>query len=188
MEIEGLEGLAGTDLIQDTFLFKSLNFNQTLALSGLCKKERRKKGDVIIEENALGQALYLVETGQVKVLKGEGKSQEELAILGRGQLFGEMSLVEDDLTSASVVAATEVDLLVIHRAEFERLLANDQTLALKVYKTFCNILSERLRRTSEELTSLKARLPGKEPVSVVGAVQSYKKVPMPKPKKKGKKV
>lgn len=158
MEIEGLENLAGTDLIQDTFLFQLLNFNETMALAGLCRRERRKNGEIIIEENSLGEALYLVENGRVRVLKGEGKEQEELAVLGRGELFGEMSLIEDELTSASVAADGDVELLVIKRAEFEELLAKDQTLALKVYKAFCNTLSERLRRTSEELTQLKARL------------------------------
>jgi CRP/FNR family cyclic AMP-dependent transcriptional regulator len=158
MNIEGLEEVAGTDLIQDTFLFKLLNFDQTMALARLCRRERLERGDVIIEENALGQALYLIEKGRVKVYKGEGDSREELAVLGRGELFGEMSLIEDDLTSASVVADGEVDLLIIRREDFEGLMEGDRELALRVYKTFCHILSERLRKTSEEFSSLKAEV------------------------------
>jgi CRP/FNR family transcriptional regulator, cyclic AMP receptor protein len=151
MALDVFEGSPGAELLQDTFLFRNLNFGEAQALSRLCHNERRKKGEVVIEEGSLGQALYLVRSGQVKVLKGEGAQTEELAELGPSELFGEMSLIEDALTSASVVAATEVELLVIQRADFEDLLGQNASLALKIYKSFCRTLSERLRRTSSDL-------------------------------------
>jgi len=67
MEIDGLSGLEGTDLIQKTFLFQLLNFDETLALANLFQRQNVKKGETIIEENALGQALYLVQSGRVGV-------------------------------------------------------------------------------------------------------------------------
>jgi CRP-like cAMP-binding protein len=157
MKIEGIEGLVGADLIQDTFLFKHLGFDETLSLSGLCIKEKAKKGEEIIAEGSLGQGLYLIEKGSVKVCKkGKGKV-EEIAKLGRGELFGEMSLIEDQLTSASVIATTNVGLIVIKREDFENLISKNSEIAFKVYKAFCLTLSDRLRKTSEELTHLKAR-------------------------------
>jgi CRP-like cAMP-binding protein len=158
MEIEGLEGLVGTELIQDTFLFQFLDFDETVALAGLICKDARKKGEAIINEGSLGEALYIIEKGSVKVFKGEGDSKEELAVLKKGELFGEMSLIEDALTSASVVADTDVALLVIKREEFDSLLNENRDVALKIYKTFCLTLSERLRRTSEELSKLKFKM------------------------------
>lgn len=159
MEIEGLSGLEGTDLIQKTFLFRLLNFDETLAMANLFKRESREAGEVIIEEGSLGQALYLVQEGRVKVFKGESHSREEIADLGPGELFGEMSLIENELTSASVVAAQPTTLLTIKRPDFENLLDRDKNIALKIYRTFCNTLSERLRRTSQELSDLKAVTP-----------------------------
>ena len=157
MKIEGIEGLAGTDLIQDTFLFKHLGFDETILLSELCVKEKVKKGEKIIEEGALGQGLYLVENGSVKVCKEENGKIEEIAKLGRGELFGEMSLIEDQLTSASVEAATNVGLIVIKREDFEELINKNSEIAFKVYKAFCLTLSDRLRKTSEELIHLKTK-------------------------------
>jgi len=151
MALDVFEGSPGSEMLQDTFLFRNLNFGEAQAVSRLSHYERRKKGEVIIEEGSLGQALYLVQSGQVQVLKGEGAKTEELAELGPSELFGEMSLIDDALTSASVVAATDVELLVIKRADFENLLSQNESLALKVYKSFCRTLSERLRRTSSEL-------------------------------------
>ncbi len=161
MEIEGLKGLEGTDMLQETFLFKYLNFDESVSLARLFKKERMSKGYLIIEEGALGRALYLVEQGKVCVFKGEDDSREDLAVLGRGEIFGEMSLIEDQLTSASVEAQTNAELLVITRKSLEKLMEDDKDLAQKIYKTFCHTLSERLRRTSEELFRLKAEKEGK---------------------------
>jgi len=151
MALNVFEGSAGSEMLQDTFLFRNLNFGEAQALSGLCHYERRRQGEVLIEEGGLGQALFVIQSGHVKVLKGEGKQAEELAVLGPSELFGEMSLIEDSLTSASVVADTDVELLVIRRLDFEKLLSENESLALKVYKSFCRTLSERLRRTSTEL-------------------------------------
>ena len=147
MEIEGMEGLQGTDLIQDTFLFK---------------RERRRPGEIIIEEGELGQALYIIEQGSVEVLKGEEGARNRIAVLSRGELFGEMSLIEDELTSATVAAGSEVELLVIRKSDFLGLLEQNPEIALKVYQTFCHILSERLRKTSGELSELKTGLRKRE--------------------------
>jgi extracellular factor (EF) 3-hydroxypalmitic acid methyl ester biosynthesis protein len=75
-------------------------------------------------------------------------------VLGRleeGGLFGEMSLVDDLLTSAQVVADTEVELVVLPRRPFEDLLAADAALAVKVYRAFCRTLTERLRHANDLL-------------------------------------
>ena len=151
MALDVFEGSPGSEMLQDTFLFRNLNFGEAQALSRLSHYERRRKGEVIIEEGSLGQALYLIQSGQVRVLKGEGTGAEELAELGPSELFGEMSLIDDSFTSASVVAGTDLELLVIKRQDFEKLLSENESLALKVYKSFCRTLSERLRRTSSEL-------------------------------------
>ncbi|MFO8058104.1 MAG: cyclic nucleotide-binding domain-containing protein [bacterium] len=190
MEIEALEGLKGTDLIQDTFLFQLLNFDETLSLAGLFRKEKRAKGETIIEEGELGRALYIIEQGKVKVIKGEAGFTEELATLDRGELFGEMSLIEDELTSASVVALTGVTLLVIDRQDFEKLVEENREIAFKVYKIFCHVLSERLRRTSRELSALKAeraatkKSGAKKPGAKKGSGSSGGKKPFKKTAKK----
>jgi len=146
------EGDTGaTDLLQEIFLFRNLDFNEARALIDICHSEHRSAGDRIIEENAVGQALYLIKEGEVQVYKGDGDKSLLLATLKRGEMFGEMSLIEDSLTSANVSADTEVELVVIHRPEFEELLTQNETLALKIYRSFCKVLSERLRRTSNAL-------------------------------------
>lgn len=146
------EGDSGaTDLLQKIFIFRNLDFNEANALLEICHPEHRSKGDLIIEENAVGQALYLIKEGSVRVYKDPEEAGKNLAVLGQGEMFGEMSLIEDSLTSANVKAESNVELEVIHRSDFEKLLAQNEALALKIYKSFCTALSERLRKTSGDL-------------------------------------
>ncbi len=174
MAIEEFEEIVGSELIQDTFLFKNLNFSEAQSLARICQREPHRPGTVVIEESALGHALYLIEQGEVKVVKGEGKDQLEVARLKRGELFGEMILIENELTSASVIALTDLTLLVIHRAAFEDLLEDNEKLALKIYKSFCRTLSERLRKTTVELSRFR-QLAGGKPAAA-GSGSKAKKV------------
>jgi len=146
------QGDAGaTALLQKIFLFKNLDFNEANALLEICHTENRAKGDLLIAENSVGQALYLIKNGHARVYKGAEDKGEAIAMLGEGELFGEMSLIEDSLTSANVIAESDIDLVVIHREDFERLLSQNEGFALKIYKSFCRVLSERLRKTTGDL-------------------------------------
>ena len=146
---EGDSGAA--NILQDIFLFRYLDFEEARELLDICYSEHRPAGEKIIEENSVGQALYLIKKGKVRVYKGGKGAGRPLATLGPGDMFGEMSLIEDALTSANVASETEVELIVIHRSEFEQVLSRNQVLALKVYKSFCKVLSERLRKATTRI-------------------------------------
>ena len=144
----------GAELLQRVPLFRTLGFTETLELSGICHLERKPDGTVIIEQDSLGQALYLLKEGSATVRRRDPESgaQLDLATLGRGELFGEMSLIDDHLASAEVVASGSVELVVIPRKKFETLLAGNDRLAVKVYRCFCTALSDRLRRANQRLS------------------------------------
>ena len=156
-KLDVFEGMEGSELIQDTFLFKQLSFDETAKLAGHFKEKKYAAGDRIIEENALGDALYVIKKGKVKVTKSDGKKERVLVELGEGELVGEMSLIEAQLTSASVVAKGKVEALVLSRADLDRMMKESPGFALKVYKAFCHVLSDRLRRTSQELFELREK-------------------------------
>jgi CRP/FNR family transcriptional regulator len=154
-KLDVFEGMEGSDLIQDTFLFKQLAFDEAAKLAGHFKERKYGAGDHIIEENALGDGLYIIKKGKVKVVKSDGKGEQLLVELGEGELVGEMSLIEAQLTSASVVAKGKVECLVLSRSDLDRMMKDSPAFALKVYVAFCHVLSERLRRTSQELFELR---------------------------------
>ncbi len=148
----------GADLLQRVPLFRTLGFSETVRLAQLSHLERRDDGHLIVHQDSLGQALYVIRSGAAVVRRRDpitGRPQE-LATLSAGELFGEMSLIDDQLASADVVAKGPVELVVIPREKFEALLASDVGLAVRIYRSFCTALSERLRKTNQKMAELSA--------------------------------
>ncbi len=156
-KLDLLEGMEGSDLVQETFLFRELGFDETAKLAGAFMKRTFADGAHIIEENAIGDALYIIQSGTVQIAKSDGGSERVLTELGKGELVGEMSLIEASLTSAMVKAKGPVECLVLAKRDLDAMMRDNADLALKVYKAFCHVLSERLRRTSQELFELQRK-------------------------------
>ncbi len=161
MELTGFGELDGVELLQKLPIFSRLTFDETARLASIVSKVEVPAGTVIIENDALGDALYVVQEGEAVVSRdrdGDGAhtSSEELGRLGPGELFGEMSLVDDLLTSARVTAGTTCKLLKMPRVDFELLLASDDRFAVKVFRAFCRSLSDRLRRANQQLAKSEA--------------------------------
>jgi CRP-like cAMP-binding protein len=148
VELVGFGGFEGVELLQKLHLFKKLTFEETTRLGSIIEYLDLPAESVVIEENALGNALYVIAKGEVRVTRD---SHEEVDRLKDGELFGEMSLIDDLLTSATVTTASPCRLLKMPRDRFEALLASDDKLAVKVYRSFCRTLSDRLRRTTRLL-------------------------------------
>ncbi len=152
----------GVDLLQRVPLFQKLGFSETMALSDICRIDEAQDGEIIIHQDSLGQALYILKEGAAVVRRRDPVTgaEKELAQLAQGELFGEMSLIDDQLASADVVAKGKVELLVIPRREFEKLLASNDKLAVKVYRCFCASLSDRLRKANAKLAEARAKAGG----------------------------
>ena len=161
LELTGFGEFEGVELLQKLHLFQKLTFDETTRLGSIIQYLDLPPDTIVIEENALGDALYVVAKGEVRVTRdanGDGTHDvsEEIGRLKDGDLFGEMSLIDDLLTSARVTTVGECRLLKMPRDKFEALLASDEKLGIKVFKSFCRTLSERLRKTTAMLAKTQA--------------------------------
>jgi CRP-like cAMP-binding protein len=161
LELTGFGEFEGVELLQKLHLFQKLTFDETTRLGKIIDYVDVPADTVVIEERSLGNALYVISKGECRVSR-ETKTDplhstsEEIGRLGEGDLFGEMSLIDDLLTSARVSTVGECRLLRLPRDRFEALLSSDEKLAVKVYRSFCHTLSERLRRTTTLLAQSQA--------------------------------
>ena len=146
-----LAGFEDAGLLQDSFLFRFLNFDESILLKTICHRRFYRAGSTIVDQDSVGDAMYVVASGEVEVRR----SGRTLATLDRGDLFGEMSLIDNDLTSASCTARTDTELLVLQREEYEGFLRQHPAMEIKIYKAFCSILSARLRQANSELDRLR---------------------------------
>ena len=88
-------------------------------LAKLMTEQHYAPGQIIFKEGDVGDAMYIIRSGRVAVVKGGFKSPTILAYRGVGEIIGEMALLEDEPRSASVVAVEELRLLRISRENFQ---------------------------------------------------------------------
>ena len=90
-------------------------------------------GQAVVRQGEQGDTLYLVAHGEVGVrIHVEGGPDREVAKLGRGALFGEMSVLTGDPRTATVVALGDAALLAVSRDAFEQILSAEPELAQKL--------------------------------------------------------
>jgi len=104
-----------------------------------CIHDRQlEKGEILFRTGDPGDALYIVGSGKVEVLSedpgaevshGGSASSSAIAVLGKGNAFGEMSLLGGDPRTATIRAVEDTDLLKIDKSDFERLVAEDPQMA-----------------------------------------------------------
>jgi CRP-like cAMP-binding protein len=157
LELTGFGEFEGVELLQKLHLFQKLTFDETTRLGSIIQYLDVPAGTVVIEQNALGDALYVIAKGDVHISRdadgdGQHEANEVIGKLGEGELFGEMSLIDDVLTSARVTTATTCRLLKMPRTAFDAILASDDKLAVKVYRSFIRTMSDRLRRANTQLS------------------------------------
>jgi CRP-like cAMP-binding protein len=104
-------------------------------------------GEYVFREGDLGTEMFIIHEGQVAILKRIGGEERQLAVLEKGDFFGEMSLLEDLPRAASARALADSQLLEINGSTFDRMLRGNPEIAVRMMRK----LSRRLRQTDELL-------------------------------------
>jgi CRP/FNR family transcriptional regulator/CRP/FNR family cyclic AMP-dependent transcriptional regulator len=139
------------DLLKEIELFSELNENELNEVAATAQVKHLEADHAIFHEGDTSDAIYITITGRVKIVTTSSDGKEFiLTVLGAGQVFGEMGLLETAPRSASVITVTDVELLVIKREEFEHLLSSSPGISRKLM----TILSRRLRRANSKMESL----------------------------------
>jgi CRP/FNR family transcriptional regulator, cyclic AMP receptor protein len=108
-------------------------------------------GEAIVREGETGDCMYVVQAGQVEVLQGKENKEVRLAVLNEGDFFGEMSIFEREVRSATVRAIGEVRVLTVEKKNFLRRIQEDPSLAYHIVQT----MSHRIRELNAELVRIK---------------------------------
>ena len=96
--------------------------------------ERFKKGATIIHEGTTGSNAYLILSGSVEVHKKVGDEKLVLSRLVKGNIFGEMSLVDDKPRSATIVALEDTEVRILSRERFESMLEQNPRAVIPLLK------------------------------------------------------
>jgi len=138
-------------LFRKLSLFAELDDRELAQIASVAKTRRYAKDDVIFHADESGDVFCVIREGKVKItmISPEGK-EIILSMLGPGEFFGEMSLLDDAPRSATVVATEPLELVTIYRNDFLQILQENFTITRKVLAE----LSKRLRSASNRIESL----------------------------------
>jgi CRP-like cAMP-binding protein len=104
-------------------------------------------GEDVFREGDLGTEMFIVHAGKVEIVKSIEGEEKQLAVLERGDFFGEMSLLEEMPRAATARALTDVKLLQINGSTFDQMLRANPEIAVRMMRK----LSRRLRQTDDML-------------------------------------
>lgn len=143
------------DLLDRTRWAADFSYAQLETLAGYLEVREVDAGQRVVEEGAVERFLCIIAEGAMDVLKRDTTGRpQRISRLGPGVTVGEMSLLDHEPRSASVVAIKPSVLLVLTVPDLDRLTLEHPALAAIVYRTLGLVLSRKLRRTSGQLVDL----------------------------------
>jgi CRP-like cAMP-binding protein len=125
------------DRVREIPMFRHLSRSELERIGGRLQSFSIPEGDLLVREGASAEEFFLIEDGEAAVLE----DGERVAVLGPGDFFGEIGLLETGRRTASVVAATPMDVIVMYRDDFEQMKAELPTVADQIHAAIKERLS-----------------------------------------------
>jgi CRP-like cAMP-binding protein len=124
---------------------------------------RHPAGTVLFREGERGDKMFVIRSGKVNISKRIAESELTLAVLGPGEFFGEMALLEGLPRSAAATVVEDAMLIEVERAAFETLVRKNGEIAVRLMRR----LSSRLREADRQIQSLMSRSGAARALSLV---------------------
>ena len=139
------------ELFRQVPLFAGLEDEDLESLLNVATRRKYPKDGVIFFENDVGEALFMIVTGRVKVtiLSDDGR-EIILAMLSDNDFFGEMSLLDNEPRSATAIALQEAEMVVLHQREFLSIVEKRPRVLINLL----SVLSSRLRKANQQIGNL----------------------------------
>ena len=143
--------MVSTTVLKAVPLFSSFPDEQLRMLASVVTRRSTPRSTTVMASGDATDSLYIVLSGRLKVMMSDAEGKEViLSILGPGEFFGEMGLIDDAPRSASVVAIEPCELLCIAKRDFKKCLAENFEMAMAVMRG----LVRRLREADRKIGSL----------------------------------
>ena len=144
----GAERAAGLKAVP---FFTQLTERELELVRSLSSEKHYPKNAVVLTEGEMGDSLYMIRSGKVKVFIGDQEGREMiLKILGPGDFFGEMSMIDKQPRSASITTLETSVFLVLSHAAFEKCIEQVPRIATVVMR----ILAQRVREADKKIGTL----------------------------------
>ena len=141
------------NFLKNVTLFIEFEADELEQLRRVMHTSRFGPGDVILEEGNANRALHIVKNGRIRVTRSVHEREVPLCDLNAGQTFGELSIIEDGVASASLKAVTDTEVLSISMADLAAFLRDRPNAAAKFWREIAVDLRRRLLQTNDVVRS-----------------------------------
>lgn len=139
------------ELLRTVPIFSELADLDISSLGRLSIRKRYPKDTVIFFENEEGDFFFMILEGRIKVtILGDDGREVILSLLGAGDFFGEMALLDNEPRSATAIAVEDSELLSLHRTDFQSVLADNKSITVGLMR----VLTSRLRKANHQISTL----------------------------------
>tara|TARA_B100002052_G_scaffold16090_2_gene12843 strand:- start:7194 stop:7871 length:678 start_codon:yes stop_codon:yes gene_type:complete len=139
------------DFLSSVSIFSDLSDSELDNIKTLCQTRKYPKNSMIILEEEMGDVVFIVMTGTVKITRVNDEGKEViLAMLGSGEVFGEMAILDGESRSANALAQENCEVVTINREEFLNLIKTNNKVALNLMTEF----AVRLRKSDQQIEAL----------------------------------
>lgn len=114
-------------------------------------------GEIVVRQGDEGDCLFVVQDGQLEVVREDGGKEMLLRVVGKDEVVGEMAIFERRTRSATVRARGEARVLTLDRKNFLRRVGEDPSLAFRILET----QSRRIRDLTEQLSAIRRVVDGR---------------------------
>ncbi len=111
-----------------------------------------RTGDYIVREGEIGDSMYVILSGQAEVMRSTDGTDVRLAVLGKGDIVGEMAIFQKEKRSASVRALTDMRVMSVDRRIFLKRVHEDPSFVFGILQK----MSQRIRDLNSELSHMKS--------------------------------
>jgi hypothetical protein len=140
-------GMEITEITRQSDIFKGLSDGELSQLAQICKMVSYPAGTTICREGECGSDIYVLAEGRATVnAKRTGKTKSKIGSIKKGEIFGEMAIIEDLPRVADLITDVDSKLVVIDRFELENLMNRNNHLGKLVMQNVAKGLSRKLRR------------------------------------------
>lgn len=143
--------MADDNILNSINIFSELSDKECSTLQKFFKPRNYLKNSMIILEEEYGDLVFVVQTGTIKITRVNDEGKEViLALLGPGEIFGELAILDGEARSANALAQENCQLLAINKEDFLEILKNKFSVS---FNLMCE-LAKRLRKSDQQIEAL----------------------------------
>lgn len=141
------------DELKSVSIFTDLNPDELGRIGELCVEKSCGGDEVVFVEHTEGSEMYLILEGKVSIQLELANEDDVMPLvsLGKGDVFGELSVVDSSPRSATARALDDSRFLVLTKEDFDNLMESDHTLGFKVMRSVAKLVSRRVRATNQKI-------------------------------------